>query len=477
MSILLDKQEKVLDFVDMAPLQKDYYNILGISKDANDSDLKKSYYALAKKFHPDKNKEANAEEKFKEISKAYEILKDTSKRRLYDLQNDFDTQKTNTKATPSDYGTARSHSPKPTNYTFYQESETKTNQNPDSGHKFKFTSDKTNHRKTFDSKSKYEGMNYKPGFAPNPNASTQRRNFYEEYKKYFDSDIDFDELSDDELFNNESKPTNNTNGNAKSKKSSFYNGSNRPKWNKNWATEDNINRSQNEDSFLFGDEYSQDKKYTNDDPINGFKFHPSDPFELLEAFAMYKLFSQISDRLLRDINDDETLLNLAKIISSFNMTKNPSNDATSNSPPTAKTEFDSRSNKLNSKNSKYDAASDFVYNDLNDKNKNTKINFNLTNNMNNNKLPKMNKTNPSPFPTHNKQYGNTRNTDKEWEFEWLGKDQNQSKKGEASKLRSTLPTYIRTDSEDEFDEDADDDYEEVFSFNNKFKMNQIFSNR
>ena len=83
----------------MAPLQKDYYNILGISKDANDSDLKKSYYALAKKFHPDKNKEANAEEKFKEISKAYEILKDTSKRRLYDLQNDFDTQKTNTKAT------------------------------------------------------------------------------------------------------------------------------------------------------------------------------------------------------------------------------------------------------------------------------------------------------------------------------------------------------------------------------------------
>ena len=142
-------------------------------------------------------------------------------------------------------------------------------------HKFKFTSDKTNHQKTFEAKSKYEGMNYKPGYMPNPNAGTQRKNFYEEYKKYFDSDIDFDDLSDNESLNMEdlnnewkNKSTNNKNGSTKNKKFNFYPTSTRPKWNKNWATEEN-NKSQTEDSFTFNEEYSQDKKYTNDDPING----------------------------------------------------------------------------------------------------------------------------------------------------------------------------------------------------------------
>ena len=184
----------------MPPAQKDYYSILGVSKDTNDADLKKSYYKLAKKYHPDKNKEAGAEEKFKEISKAYEILSDVSKRRLYDLQNDFDivkttTAKTTTKTQESTY------SPKTAGYTFYQETEeTKSGTTQDSSHKFKFTSDKTSHNRNFEAKSKFEGMNYKPGFAPNPNAGAQRRNFYEEYKKHYDSDID-DELSDTESFN------------------------------------------------------------------------------------------------------------------------------------------------------------------------------------------------------------------------------------------------------------------------------------
>ncbi|KAH7330867.1 hypothetical protein KP509_20G006000 [Ceratopteris richardii] len=64
---------------------KDYYEILGVSRGASQSDIKKAYYALAKKHHPDMNKgNPNAEKKFQEIQKAYEVLKDDEKRSMYD---------------------------------------------------------------------------------------------------------------------------------------------------------------------------------------------------------------------------------------------------------------------------------------------------------------------------------------------------------------------------------------------------------
>ncbi|CAF2144015.1 unnamed protein product [Brassica rapa subsp. narinosa] len=64
---------------------KDYYEVLGVSKNAPDGEIKKAYYGLAKKLHPDMNKDdPEAEKKFQEVSKAYEILKDKEKRDLYD---------------------------------------------------------------------------------------------------------------------------------------------------------------------------------------------------------------------------------------------------------------------------------------------------------------------------------------------------------------------------------------------------------
>lgn len=63
---------------------KDYYSILGIEKGASDEDIKKAYRKQALKWHPDKNKSPHAEEKFKEVAEAYEVLSDPKKRDIYD---------------------------------------------------------------------------------------------------------------------------------------------------------------------------------------------------------------------------------------------------------------------------------------------------------------------------------------------------------------------------------------------------------
>ncbi|XP_064095931.1 dnaJ homolog subfamily B member 4-like [Macrobrachium nipponense] len=63
---------------------KDYYSILGLSKGASDDDIKKAYRKMALKYHPDKNKSANAEEMFKAVAEAYEVLSDKKKRDIYD---------------------------------------------------------------------------------------------------------------------------------------------------------------------------------------------------------------------------------------------------------------------------------------------------------------------------------------------------------------------------------------------------------
>lgn len=65
--------------------QRDYYEVLGVSKDASQDEIKKAYRKKAMKFHPDRNKEnPEAEEKFKEASEAYEVLRDEQKRQRYD---------------------------------------------------------------------------------------------------------------------------------------------------------------------------------------------------------------------------------------------------------------------------------------------------------------------------------------------------------------------------------------------------------
>jgi curved DNA-binding protein len=63
---------------------KDYYKIMGVARDASQDEIKKVYRRLARKYHPDVSKEAHAEERFKEVQEAYEVLKDPEKRAAYD---------------------------------------------------------------------------------------------------------------------------------------------------------------------------------------------------------------------------------------------------------------------------------------------------------------------------------------------------------------------------------------------------------
>src|ERR687895_1735595 len=70
---------------DMATAKRDYYEVLGVNKDASEDDIKKAYRRLAMKWHPDRNPDnPKAEELFKEAKEAYEILSDANKRAAYD---------------------------------------------------------------------------------------------------------------------------------------------------------------------------------------------------------------------------------------------------------------------------------------------------------------------------------------------------------------------------------------------------------
>jgi len=69
----------------MAEQKRDYYEVLGVDKNADEATIKKAYRALAKKYHPDANPgDKDAEAKFKEAAEAYGILTDPEKKKLYD---------------------------------------------------------------------------------------------------------------------------------------------------------------------------------------------------------------------------------------------------------------------------------------------------------------------------------------------------------------------------------------------------------
>lgn len=67
----------------------DYYTVLGVPSDSNEEEIRRAYKRLALRYHPDKNPDADAEDKFKQIAQAYDVLTDPEKRSVYDQQGDY----------------------------------------------------------------------------------------------------------------------------------------------------------------------------------------------------------------------------------------------------------------------------------------------------------------------------------------------------------------------------------------------------
>ena len=80
---ICSKQQEIRK--DVERMKRDYYEVLGLSKGAEDKEIKRAYRKLAKKYHPDTNPgDKEAEKKFKEVTEAYSVLSDPEKKKLYD---------------------------------------------------------------------------------------------------------------------------------------------------------------------------------------------------------------------------------------------------------------------------------------------------------------------------------------------------------------------------------------------------------
>ncbi|KAF4076966.1 hypothetical protein AMELA_G00202800 [Ameiurus melas] len=87
-----------------SPVCVDHYGVLGVSSDSNEEEIRRAYKRLALRYHPDKNSDADAEEKFKQIAQAYEVLTDPEKRSLYDQQGLTKGPMSTAKADPTPNG-------------------------------------------------------------------------------------------------------------------------------------------------------------------------------------------------------------------------------------------------------------------------------------------------------------------------------------------------------------------------------------
>lgn len=92
-------------------LSKDFYKVLGVSKDATDDEITKAYRKLARKYHPDLNKTKEAEEKFKDISEAYDVLSNKDNRQKYDAIRQFGMGGARFAGGSGAGGSTRGHSP------------------------------------------------------------------------------------------------------------------------------------------------------------------------------------------------------------------------------------------------------------------------------------------------------------------------------------------------------------------------------
>lgn len=434
----------------------DYYSILGVGKQADEAEIKKAYYRLAKKWHPDKNKNSDAEEKFKEIYKAYEVLSDVSKRRIFDLQHNIETSyfsaNSSTRSTTKTTFTAKTtfttsanstttptsahktYAPKSAHFTYYKKPTSESfNSRSDktrseyysSGFKwYNYSADHTATKKptpaTANPSSAYNpaGKSYKttkssynPSFystSPSSSSSSsstsssthqssknyQIPNFFQEYKKYFN--FDDKELRSESSIGRAKMNSIHKNWSNKTSFATYVPSTasasfkptateTRPKWNNRWTSEYSGENSSDNNYFASSSsanikqQHQQQqstvkpvKKETADITASSTK---GDQFEMLETFAIYKMFTQMSDHLLdtnsnSKVDDETTLINLAKIMSSYpyshSFKTSSNNSETTRKPTSASTVPASSFNDIEFKSCSFvknhgNCNSDFIY--------------------------------------------------------------------------------------------------------------------
>ncbi|KAL7857805.1 hypothetical protein AOLI_G00179070 [Acnodon oligacanthus] len=133
----------ILMITELILAEKDYYEVLGVPRDASDRQIKKAFHKLAMKYHPDKNKSPDAEARFREIAEAYETLSDSKRRQEYDQMRNSPFGREGTKA-----GGGHFHQPFSFNFEDIFRDFEVFGQSPHSQHKRHFESHFQSHEET-----------------------------------------------------------------------------------------------------------------------------------------------------------------------------------------------------------------------------------------------------------------------------------------------------------------------------------------
>lgn len=259
---------------------KDYYKILNVNSKASASDVKKSFYQLAKKYHPDVNK--GKEDLFKEINEAYEVLGDESKRKQYDDLRTFSSSQSTSNPGGYSYGSYGAQNPyanqnyssnngyqnpnqqQQQNYYYYHEERSGTAKNPKHFRNVKFT------------KMNQEEMRFNTN--ANPNMS-----FQEEVLKEFMKNV-YGKVNNDQNFGGNRQNTNTNNpGSSNNYNNHGYSNINRThsqSQNNNNYYENNGNNNKNNNNYSYYDNY-----YDNDKMQQGKnqeEFHRQQAYEKMQ---------------------------------------------------------------------------------------------------------------------------------------------------------------------------------------------------
>ena len=192
--------------------KKDYYEVLGVSKNATEDEIKKAFRKLAMKYHPDVNKSPDAEEKFKEINQAYSVLIDKDKRSLYDQfghgavdgtwgmdenSTDSNTNNTNSSSTYANYDSVFDDPEFFDMFNSYYAQQTEDDNDEDEEDTYFYTNNNqnTNHN-TYQSSTNQTNNRNNTQSSRNSGYSSNQRTNYQSQNAYYQNRYDYNDEED-----------------------------------------------------------------------------------------------------------------------------------------------------------------------------------------------------------------------------------------------------------------------------------------